>query len=76
MRVVVDTNVFVSAVLKDSSFPAMALRLVERQGVLLKSEATECQLFAVLARPYPVDLVSRESLVWIQELLAGAERSG
>ena len=76
MRVVVDTNVFVSAVLKDSSFPAMALRLVERQGVLLKSEATEYQLFEVLARPYPVDLVSRESLVWIQELLAGAERSG
>jgi putative PIN family toxin of toxin-antitoxin system len=73
MRVVVDTNVFVSAVLKDSSFPAMALRLVERRGVLLKSEATEFQLFEVLARPYVADLVSGESLAWIQKLMAGAE---
>src|SRR5262245_39072748 len=73
MRVVVDTNVFVSAVLKDSSFPAMALRLVERRGVLLKSEATEYQLFEVLARPYVADLVARESVAWIQKLIAGAE---
>jgi putative PIN family toxin of toxin-antitoxin system len=73
MRVVIDTNVFVSAVLKDSSFPAMALRLVERRGVLLKSEATEYQLFEVLACPYVADLVSGESLAWIQKLMAGAE---
>jgi putative PIN family toxin of toxin-antitoxin system len=39
----------------------------------LKSEATEHQLFEVLARPYLIDLVSRGSLAWIQELLAGAE---
>jgi putative PIN family toxin of toxin-antitoxin system len=73
MRVVVDTNVFVSAVLKDSSFPAMALRLVERRGVLLKSQATEYQLFEVLARPYLADLISGHSLGWIKKLLAGAE---
>ena len=52
MRVVVDTNVFVSAVLKDKSLPAMAIRLVEQRAVLLKSPETERQLFEVLARPY------------------------
>jgi putative PIN family toxin of toxin-antitoxin system len=51
----------------------MALRLVERRGVLLKSQATEYQLFEVLARPYVADLVSGESLAWIKKLLAAAE---
>ena len=41
MRIVVDTNVFVSAALKDKSFPALALRIVEQRGTLLKSIVTE-----------------------------------
>jgi predicted nucleic acid-binding protein len=36
MRVVVDTNVFVSAALKAESLPAIALHLVGRYHVLLK----------------------------------------
>ena len=51
MRVVVDTNVFVSAALKDNSTPALAVRIVAERGGLLKSEATEQQLLEVLARP-------------------------
>ena len=51
MRVVVDTNVFVSAALKDKSLPALAVHVVEQRGILLKSIATERQLFEVLARP-------------------------
>jgi predicted nucleic acid-binding protein len=51
MRVVVDTNVFVSAALKDKSLPALAVHLVGQRGTLLKSTATERQLFEVLARP-------------------------
>jgi predicted nucleic acid-binding protein len=51
MRVVVDTNVFISATLKIESLPAIALRLVARYHVLLQSAATEQQLVAVLARP-------------------------
>jgi predicted nucleic acid-binding protein len=36
MRVVVDTNVLVSAALKDKSLPGMAVHVVEQCGVLLK----------------------------------------
>jgi predicted nucleic acid-binding protein len=35
--VVVDTNVFVSAALKDKSIPGLAVSEVERRGGLLKS---------------------------------------
>ena len=51
MRVVVDTNVLVSAALKQQSVPGMAALLVERRGGLLKSLETEQQLFEVVARP-------------------------
>ena len=39
MRVVVDTNVFVSAALKDKSFPALALHVVAQRGTFLKSHS-------------------------------------
>jgi len=73
MRVVVDTNVFVSALLKDKSLPAMAVHLIEKRGHLLKSTATEQQLFDVLARPYFRDLISPASLPWLKTLFASAE---
>jgi predicted nucleic acid-binding protein len=55
MRLVVDTNIFISAALKDKSLPALTLRLATQHGILLKSHATEQQLFDVLARPYTND---------------------
>jgi predicted nucleic acid-binding protein len=61
MRVVVDTNVFVSAALKDKSFPALALHVVEQRGTLLKSTVTERQLFEVLARPELAALIDQGS---------------
>jgi putative PIN family toxin of toxin-antitoxin system len=51
MRLVVDTNVFVSAALKESSWPAYTIRWVSQYGGLLKSAATEQELHAVLQRP-------------------------
>jgi predicted nucleic acid-binding protein len=39
MRVVLDTNVLVSAALKQQSMPGMTALLVERRGGLLKSLA-------------------------------------
>jgi predicted nucleic acid-binding protein len=57
MRVVLDTNVLVSAALKQESTPGMSALVVERRGVLLKSLATERQLFEVVARPYFEDLI-------------------
>ena len=51
MRVVVDTNVFVSAALKESSWPAIAVRWVDKYGILLKSLGTEQEVMQVLQRP-------------------------
>ena len=73
MRVVLDTNVLVSAALKDRSLPAIAVRMAAENHVLLKSAATERQLFEVLARPYLAALIVPAALVWFKELLAAAE---
>ena len=73
MRVVLDTNVFVSAALKDQSLPALAVHIVEDRGVLLKSIATERQLFDVLARPHLAPLIAPASHAWLRKLLAAAE---
>jgi putative PIN family toxin of toxin-antitoxin system len=73
MRVVVDTNVFVSAALKDKSLPALAVHVIEQHGALLKSIATERQLFEVLARPYLASLVAPATHAWLKKILAAAE---
>lgn len=52
MRLVVDTNVFVSAALKQASWPASVVRWIDRHGGLLKTAATESQAIDVLRRPY------------------------
>jgi putative PIN family toxin of toxin-antitoxin system len=51
MRIVVDTNVIVSAAFKESSWPAGVLRWVGSFGGLLKSTDTEREVFEVLQRP-------------------------
>jgi uncharacterized protein len=73
MRVVVDTNVFVSAALKDKSMPALAVHVVAQRGILLKSIATERQLVEVLARPYFARLIMPAARDWLLELLTTAE---
>jgi putative PIN family toxin of toxin-antitoxin system len=50
MRLVVDTNVFVSAAFKESSWPGLVVRWVDRFDGLLKTPATEQELFDVLRR--------------------------
>jgi putative PIN family toxin of toxin-antitoxin system len=73
MRVVVDTNVLVSAALKQQSMPGMAALLVERRGGLLKSLETEQQLFEVVARPRLASLIDPETQAWLRKLMAAAE---
>ena len=73
MRVVLDTNVFVSAALKDESLPALAVHLVAQRGGLLKSLATEQQLFEVVARPRLASLIDPETQAWLRKLMAAAE---
>jgi putative PIN family toxin of toxin-antitoxin system len=73
MRVVVDTNVFVSAALKDKSLPSLALHQAAQRCVLLKSAVTEAQLLAVVARPYLASLIAPVALDWLKRLIAAAE---
>jgi putative PIN family toxin of toxin-antitoxin system len=73
MRVVLDTNVLVSAALKRDSTPAAAAHIIERDGTLLKSQVTERQLFEVVARPYFVALISHDTQTWLQTLMSAAE---
>ena len=73
MRIVLDTNVLVSAALKRQSMPGMAALVVERRGGLLKSLVTEQQLFEVVSRPYLAALIDPASQTWLRELMAAAE---
>lgn len=57
IRLVVDTNVFVSAALKATSPPSF-VRWLETRGCLLKTQATEHELFDVLVRPHIEALLS------------------
>ncbi len=52
MRLVVDTNIFVSAALKGSSWPAIVVRWLEESSGFLKTAITERQVLEVLQRPY------------------------
>jgi putative PIN family toxin of toxin-antitoxin system len=51
MRAVVDTNVFVSAAIKDASWPALVVRWLDQFGGLLKTPFTEQEIFEVVRRP-------------------------
>ena len=51
MRIVVDTNIFASASLKESSWSNEVVRWIDEFGGLLKSIVTEAQVFEVLQRP-------------------------
>jgi putative PIN family toxin of toxin-antitoxin system len=73
MRVVLYTNVLISAALKEKCMPGMAALMVERRGVLLKSLATEQQLFEVLALPYFASLIDPEARACLKKLMAAAE---
>jgi|SRR6516164_4709926 len=73
MRVVVDTNVLVSAALKEQSLPSMAVHLAAESGILLKSTITEQELFVTLDRPRLAPLIPPRFRDWLSELLAAAE---
>jgi predicted nucleic acid-binding protein len=66
MRIVLDTNVLVSAALKRQSTPGRAVLIVEGRGSLLKSLATEQQLFDVVTRPYLASLIDPDTQVWLK----------
>jgi uncharacterized protein len=51
----------------------MTALLIERRGGLLKSLATEQQLFEVVARPRLASLIDPETQAWLRKLMAAAE---
>ena len=73
MRIVVDTNIFVSAALKQGSLPSIALYQAAQHGALLKSAVTEAQFFEVIARPYLAPLIKPETRDWLMQLMQSAE---
>jgi predicted nucleic acid-binding protein len=72
MRLVVDTNVFVSAALKENSLPVLVVRWITQHNGLLKSTATEEELLAVLQRPYLVAVTIPSFRDGVVRMLAAA----
>jgi putative PIN family toxin of toxin-antitoxin system len=73
MRLVVDTNVFVSAVIKANSLPFLVIRWIDQHGGLLKSAATEREVVGVLQRPYLTAVISPSFLEGLTKMFAAAE---
>lgn len=73
MRLVVDTNVFVSAALKESSWPGELVRWLDGHHELLKSTATEAQVFEVSRRPYSVPRISPSFVDGVRRIFSKAE---
>jgi putative PIN family toxin of toxin-antitoxin system len=73
MRLVVDTNIFASAALKESSWPGELVRWLDKSGGLLKSAVTEAQVLEVLQRPYFAPRLSPTFFDGVRRILAKAE---
>jgi uncharacterized protein len=73
MRIVVDTNVLISAVLKKGSVPSLAVRLAAKHS-LLKSIETEQELRRVIEKPYLQSHMDQSIVAWLDELFAAAQR--
>jgi uncharacterized protein len=73
MRVVVDTNIFVSAALKEASWPSVVVRWLDKFGGLLKSTVTENQVIEVLQRPHFVPKLLPTYLDDVRRIFAKAE---
>ena len=72
MRVVVDTNIFVSAAIKRESLPNLALYQASHRCVLLKFIVTDAQLLEVIARAYIAPLIKPETRDWLTQLMKSA----
>jgi putative PIN family toxin of toxin-antitoxin system len=73
MRLVVDTNVFVSAAFKELSWPGMVVRWVDKFGGLLKTPAIEQEVFEVLQRPRIADNTVPLFATRLRQIFSAAE---
>ena len=75
MRVVLDTNVLLSRILRPASAPARAVRVAAERGTVLISDALVTELVGVLARPKFAVLVDpQDARAFVQALGGIAER--
>ena len=65
MRVVIDTNVFISAGLKQGSLPEQVVQVAVQRDLLLKSNITERELFITLQRPRLQPLIPAFFRKWL-----------
>ncbi len=73
MRIVVDTNVFVSTALKRVSWPGNTVRWIETYDGLLKTDVTKREVMAVLQRPRLAPKIAPFFLDNLLRVFAGAE---
>jgi len=73
MKIVVDTNVFISAAFKELSWPGMVVRWVDKFGGLLKTPATEREVFEVVQRPRIAENTVPLFAARLRRIFAGAE---
>lgn len=73
MRLVVDTNIFISAALKEASWPANTVRWVGRYGGLPKSAITGQELMAVFQRPRIAPKIAPVFSDQVRRMLTAAE---
>lgn len=73
MRLVVDTNVFISAALKESSWPGIVVRWLDKFGGLLKTPDTEQEVFDVLQRPRIAEDIVPLHAARLRRIFAAAE---
>ncbi|WP_069789418.1 putative toxin-antitoxin system toxin component, PIN family (plasmid) [Cyanobacterium sp. IPPAS B-1200] len=63
IKVVIDTNIFVSALLFENSLPFQVVKLAEKKGIILFSEATLGELKEVLSRKKFDKYITAEEIV-------------
>ena len=73
MRLVVDTNVFVSAAIKVNSLPFLVVRWIDQHGGLIKSAVIEQEILSVLSRPQIAAVTSLSFRDGLPKMLARAE---
>jgi putative PIN family toxin of toxin-antitoxin system len=73
MRIAIDTNVFVSAILKEHSIPRSAIAHAAASDALLKSAETENELRSVISRGRIRHGISDDARAWLERTLAAAE---
>jgi len=73
MRVVIDTNVFISAALKTESVPGQVITEAARRHVLLKSVDVEKEVLETIERPRLAQLIAPTAQSSLRRVLANAE---